>query len=170
MGVASPLLLLEVWCEVERLVLLETVEDDAGPFCRSPVEETVVVVVLESLNSPPVLLGRVEDGAGAFCRSPAEEEAVVVPESPRSPIVPNISLAKEESASTVPLGLVSLVDDDPNMLPPLRKALKAESPKRESPSREEEVVDGGGGSLAAEEGLLLCPDECPTVEGCPNDD
>lgn len=165
---ASPLLLLEVWCEVERLVLLGTVEDDGGAFCRfSAEEETVVVVVLELLKSPPVLL---EDGAGAFCRSPVEaEETVVVVESPRSPIVPNISLAKEESASPVVLGLVSLVDDDPNMLPPPRKALKAESPKRESPSREEPVVDDGGGSLAAG-GLLLCPDECPTVEGCPKDD
>lgn len=163
---ASLLALLEVWCEVERLVLLGTVEDDGGAFCRSPAEEeTVVVVVLGSLKGPPVLL---EDGAGAFCRSQVEEEVtVVVVESPRSPIVPNISLAKEESASPVVLGLVSLVDDDPNMLPPLRKAPKAESPKRESLSREELVVVGG--SLAAG-GLLLSPDECPTVEGCPKDD
>ena len=100
----------------------------------------------------------------------------MVPESLQNPpILPKISLANDESPPPAPppvLDPVPLLVAAPNALPPLRKELKAESLRRESPNKDEVVVDvGGGASLAVEGGLLLCPDECPAAEvDCPNDD
>ena len=88
-----------------------------------------------------------------------------MPESLQNPpMLPNISLANDESAAPPPppvLELTSVVV--PRPLPPPRKELKAESLRRESPSREVVAVDGGGLLAVEVGGLLLCPERRPVV-------
>lgn len=111
-----------------------------------------------------------------FPAPPLEPESLQNP-----PMLPNMSLANEESAPP-PLPvleatsvLVLVAGGPPRPLPPLRNELKAESPRRESPSREVVVVvvDEGGGLFAVEVGrVLLRPEGCPaaTEVGCPSND
>ena len=79
------------------------------------------------------------------------------PESPQKlpPIFPNMSLAKEESPplpDTVVGVAVGVVEEPPPRAEvPVRKELRVESERRESPSRER-----GAESLAVD--LLDCPD------------
>ena len=121
----------------------------------------------------PLLVGRavVEGAAVVFASFP---EAPAVPESLQNPpILPNISLANDESPPPPPppvLEPTSVVVPSP--LPPLRKELKAESLRRESPSREVVVLDRGGLLAVEVGGLLLCPERCPAAAevDCPNDD
>ena len=110
-----------------------------------------------------------------FPAPPLEPEPLQNP-----PMLPNMSLANDESAPPPPpvleatSVLVLVAGGPPRPLPPLRNELKAESPRRESPSREVVVVvDGGGGLFAVEVGrLLLCPERCPAAAevGCPSND
>ena len=118
----------------------------------------------------PLLVGRavVEGAATVFASFPVAPE---VPESLQNPpILPNISLANDESPPPPVLEPTSVVVPSP--LPPVRKELIVESLRRESPSREVVVLDTGGLLAVEVGGLLLCPERCPatTEVDCPNDD
>jgi hypothetical protein len=89
---------------------------------------------------------------------------VVSPEPPQKPpILPKISLAKEESPPPAVLGPAVVVGVAVGVVnePPPRKELKAESARRESPSREREAPPDDESFPLAEEVeavLLGCPD------------